>query len=159
MVEHNFRKDYVFFNKTIFTEHNVPLPCSDDERIHFYNENTKFHTSIGSGELNNTLKYSSPTGKLFLTSYRIVYRPAEINEYFSSFHCGLNSIISVFDDHFQFNIDDVFLSSVYISFIDTQKQVFYGLLKELLSRDTVDSDYDENTADLPYYCDIEDNNY
>lgn len=159
MVENNFRKDYAFFNKTVFTEHGVPLPCSDDERIYFYNENAKFHTSIGTGELDNTLKYASPTGRLFLTSYRIVYRPADVSEYFSSFHCGLNVIICVFDDHFQFNIEDSFLSNVFISFNDTHKQMFYSLLKYMLSTGVIGREHDENIADLPYYCDIEDNNY
>lgn len=155
MVTNNFRKEYCFFNKTIFTENNVPFPCSDDEKIFFFNNYAKFYTEIGTGQLNNTLKYSSPTGQLFLTSHRVIYKPSKTTEHFSSFHCGLNTIIYVLDDNFQFNVDDIYLASVYISFIDMTKGFFFNLLKKLTSLKTNEGNDHENSNELPYYCDIE----
>lgn len=159
MTNENFRKDYAFFNKTIFTEQNIPLPCSDDEKIHFFNENAKFFTEIGTGQLHNTLKYQSSSGKLFLTSHRIIFRPEGGDEYFSSFHCALSLVVNVYDDHFQFNFEDLYLAKVFISFEDTYKQLFYGLLRDLSAGGGVKENEGENFNDLPYYCDIQDNNF
>lgn len=67
-----------FFNKIIFTKKNIPLPLCDDEEIFCFFKDVKFYSCIGKGGLINTIIYSAPTGSLFLTNYRIIYKPSTV---------------------------------------------------------------------------------
>lgn len=116
---------YSFFNNCIFTAKDVPLPISDDERIILFYDNVKFYCSIGSGSLAGTSINKSPDGKIFLTNYRIIYKPSIpcsniAGSQFVSFHCSLNSIESIHSGEFSLITPrNIVISTVYFDVHDS----------------------------------------
>lgn len=146
-------------NNTAFTKHNIPLPVEDDEDVAYYNTSTKFVFQTGNGIPANTRKYLSYKGTLFLTNYRLIYRPANISEYFSSFTIPISKIFfQETENAIDFIVDNNFMASIYLSFEDSDSTVFYNCLKEMLKNVSFKPTYIEEEGDYledpPYYSDL-----
>jgi hypothetical protein len=160
MVEVNFRKSFPFINNIIFTPQNIPVPINDDEKMLYHNSKTKLYLQLGNGIPAYTSRYSSYSGSIFITNYRIVYRPIKPNSYFSSLFFSLNNILAVEDDEsFEINVDDIYSATVFISFEDSQKGAFFSTLKRVLSGHKSGPNKDESLLyeeddSLPLYCEV-----
>lgn len=152
-------KSYLFFNNTVFTDTGIPLPVSDNETVIAYYEDVKFFCKIGNGGLLNNARFKSSSGALYLTNYRIVYKPKEImslisENRFDSFHCSLDVIIDIETNYFTFLIENDWITKVFIDIGDSSvnNNVFYSMLKDA-TKSNVES-YDDQQDDIPYYCDV-----
>lgn len=139
MGDHEFRitDKHIFFNNCIFTDKQVPLPISDDEKILLFYEDVKFYCSIGSGTLIGTIVHKCSTGKLFLTNYRLVYLPLmeasnSLGESFSSFHCSLDMVKEIEQGVFSLKLPrgQAASSNVYLDIYDSSESntVFHHIL-------------------------------
>ncbi|EOB14596.1 hypothetical protein NBO_23g0004 [Nosema bombycis CQ1] len=146
-------------NNTIFTENNVPLPVEDDEDIMYYNLNTKFVFQTGNGIPAHTRKFLSYKGTLFLTNYRLIYRPHNPSEFFNSFTIPITKILFSENEYsLDFIVDNNYLATVYLSFSDSDSSVFYNILRDMLENTSCKPSYVEEDVDVeeepPLYSDI-----
>lgn len=85
------------FNTALFTEEGTPLPLTNEEVLVYYAENVEFYIQIGRNTLFETTRYFSPSGTLFITTYRFVYVPSAPTSTFCSFFAlcsGIQEIVS-----------------------------------------------------------------
>lgn len=153
---------YVFFNNCIFTENGTPLPATDDEEILTFFKDVKFYCGIGSGSLAGTSVQKSPTGKLFLTNYRVIYKPETptqslSGELFNSFHCSLQSINSIDVGAFSLIIPNLHVpvSTVYFDIYDSSEsnRAFSYFLKDA-KIEFKKQQQNQQTDKKYYYCDV-----
>ncbi|KAM0673326.1 hypothetical protein GVAV_003295 [Gurleya vavrai] len=157
MSEINFRKSFPFINTTAFSENNVPLPVSNDEYILYYNPSAKFSLVLGNGAPAYTSRYNSYKGFLFLTNYRVIYRPFQITKFFESFFVPYSDILCVEkESYFEIKVNDDYASNVYINCEDSQLNVFYEALDKML-KEYATSEKASNSGKkdvLPLYCEV-----
>ncbi|WUR03482.1 Rho GTPAse activating protein [Vairimorpha necatrix] len=146
-------------NSTLFTSNNIPLPVEDDEDILYYNPNTKFVFQTGDGIPATTRKYLSYKGFLYLTNYRLIFRPNQITEKFSSFSVPISKLFfQEQENKIDFIVENNFMASIYLSFEDSDPTVFYKCLKEMLKnvsfKPTFIDEEDENVEEPPLYSEL-----
>ncbi|TBT97459.1 hypothetical protein CWI38_0597p0020 [Hamiltosporidium tvaerminnensis] len=153
MSEINFRKNYTFINNTIFTDNDIPLPVNIDEEILYFTKNVTFYLQIGNGAPALTVRYSSYNGTVYITNYRVIYKPKISTKFFDSFFITFDRIISVDDDYsFDIAIEESYVGSVYIGFEESHKSVFYKVLKSMVNEFTSKEDTQDSEDTLPLYC-------
>ncbi|KAM0685870.1 hypothetical protein COBT_002914, partial [Conglomerata obtusa] len=107
MSDLNFRKSFPFINTTIFTDNNIPLPINEEEEIIYYNLSAKFSLVLGNGAPAYTSRYNSYKGYLFLTNYRVIYRPLNTSKFFDSFFITLDDILNIENEsYFEIKVTD-----------------------------------------------------
>lgn len=146
-------------NNTIFTDNNVPLPVEDDEDIMYYNTHTKFVFQTGNGIPAHTRKFLSYKGILFLTNYRLIYRPSNPSEFFNSFTIPITKILFSENEYsLDFIVDNNYLATVFLSFSDSDSSVFYNILRDMLENTAFKPTYVEEDVDVeeepPFYSDV-----
>lgn len=150
-----------YFNKTIFSDKHVPLQLTDNEKILIFFKNVRFSSIL---EFKNGRKknYASCSGYLYLTNYRLVYRPKFVdyshtihNTDFHSFSCSLESIQTIENEMLYLYAFDSELTYIDASIkIHDDKQsnkIFFTFLEKLIKETKIDK------PDLPnevyYYSD------
>ncbi|KAM0678706.1 hypothetical protein BDAP_000387 [Binucleata daphniae] len=129
MSEINFRKSFPFINTAVFTDNNILLPITDDEEVKYYNLYASFSLVLGNGAPAYTSRYNSYKGYLFVTNYRIVYRPFKLTAYFDSFCITLDNILNIENEsYFEIKVTKEYTSNVYINCEDSHVSVFYVAL-------------------------------
>ncbi|OAG31911.1 hypothetical protein NEDG_00386 [Nematocida displodere] len=85
------------FNTGLFTEGGTPLPVLDNEQLLYVGEGTEFYMKLGEGNngLFNTSRYYSNRGTIFITTYRLFYRPDILTTQFCSFFVINSSITTI----------------------------------------------------------------
>lgn len=146
-------------NSTLFTSNDIPLPVEDDEDIVYYNPYTKFVFQTGNGIPSTTRKYLSYKGYLFLTNYRLIYRPIKVTEKFSSFSVPISKLFfQEQENKIDFIVENNFMASIYLSFDESDSSIFYNCLKEMLKsvsfKPTYIEEEDENFEVPPLYCEL-----
>ncbi|KAF5140892.1 hypothetical protein G9O61_00g008820 [Vairimorpha ceranae] len=120
-------------NSTVFTTNDIPLPVEDDEDIAYYNPYTKFVFQTGNNIPATTRKYISFRGCLYLTNYRLIYRPDHVTESFSSFSVPISKLFfQEQENKIDFIVENNFMASIFLSFEDSDSMVFYNCLREML---------------------------
>lgn len=121
-------------------------------------KDVKFYSCIGNGGLINTIIYSAPTGSLFLTNYRIIYKPSTVYKNdinFWSFNCSLGSFSSLEKGSFHFLLPfEIAYLNVKICANDSDQsnKIFFKFLEKLTAnwkmkqKDSGDETY--------YYSDV-----
>lgn len=85
------------FNTALFTAVGTPLPLTNEEVLVYYAENVEFYIQLGGSTLFETTRYFSPSGTLFITTYRFVYVPTLPTSTFCSFFAlcsGIQEIVT-----------------------------------------------------------------
>jgi hypothetical protein len=145
-------------NSTLFTENGIPLPVEDDESLLYYNAKTKFIVQTGDGTLASTRKFVSYSGTIYLTNYRLVYRPEKPARHFESFGVPISKLFYPETGYsVDYLVDMNSMATIYISFEDSQSNVFFAVLGNLLDKTSFGIDLiNENRApeELPYYTDM-----
>jgi hypothetical protein len=145
-------------NNTMFTDNNIPLPVEDDETLLYYNAKTKFIVQTGDGTLASTRKFVSYSGTVYLTNYRLVYRPDRQVRHFESFGVPINKLFYPETDYsVDYLVDMNSMATIYISFEDSQTDVFFAVLGNLLDKTSFGIDLVNESRrpdELPYYTDV-----
>lgn len=139
-----------FINKTLFTKRGTPLPISDDEELLYYSDGVYFYIQFGAGMLGELNKFVSYDGELFLTNFRLVYRPYCGN--FDSFHTPLDNIIEIYKEKsIDILINNKSIVCVHLNFKNSYKFVFYNLLRKVKSES---EDKNDKNKKIPYYSEF-----
>ncbi|KAG0435217.1 hypothetical protein DMUE_4830 [Dictyocoela muelleri] len=137
-----------FINKTLFTSKNTPLPLSDSEKLLYFSKGVQFFIQFGGGVLGLLNKFCSSNGTLFLTNKRLIYKPDDSN--FVSFSVSLNYIVDIYkEETIDILVGDGTSVPLYLTFYESQKLVFFNLLRRLK-----DESFVGESEDVPYYCEI-----
>ncbi|EPR78140.1 hypothetical protein SLOPH_2348 [Spraguea lophii 42_110] len=155
-----FRNDIRLFDKICYTDNGIPLPIDDNEEILFYSERASFFIKIGNGIPAFTITYSSGYGKLFLTNYRLVYKPEIERESFKSFSTSLASIVHIDKSgNMELLVSSDTIGDIIVGFDDSQRSIFVSVMNLALENYEVktffpENKMDEDEKDLPYYCEV-----
>lgn len=146
-------------NNTIFTKLNVPLPVEDDEDILYYNPHTKFCLETGLGVPANYNKFLSYKGIIYITNYRLVYRPIPVSNRFSSFSVPIKHLsLDIENQVITFMIDNNLPATLYITFENSDSRIFFESLKDVIDDEEYElenvKDKKKNEIDPPYYSDV-----
>lgn len=144
-----------YFSSTAVSEQGVPLPIDDTENVLFLCDNVYFRFSAK----HSARSAQSPSGRLYLTTHRIVYIPSS-KEHFSSFFVPLNKIFDVEPG----SILECLCENKYIGVIELnlksyQSGALFAQIKEAVDRVVLDVDpafIADDDDEVPYYTDIVD---
>lgn len=137
-----------FIDKTLFTPKNTPLPLSDTETLRYYARGVQFFIQFGSGTIGLLNKFMAGNGILFLTDRRMIYKAESGN--FVSFAVPLSHVVGVYkEDTIDIHVVDEKTVTLYLTFYEAQKSVFFSLLRELKDQSLAEAD-----QEMPLYCEI-----
>ncbi|KAF7683348.1 hypothetical protein TCON_1440 [Astathelohania contejeani] len=153
----NFRKKKITcINNTVFTDNQTPLPVTDDEFIAYHNPETHFYMQLGNGAPATTVRFKSHSGDIYITNYRVIYKPKISTNLFTSFFITLDKILTVSRfDSFDVIIEDEISGRIFLQFDNSHAEMFFTVLEKMLLDHSSNVRYiTSNTSDehLPFYC-------
>lgn len=146
-----------YFNNIALTGKRVPLPTDSTERLLFFYDNVYFRFTV-----KHIPEFiDSVSGRLYLTSYRLIYIPAMENA-FHSFFVPINKIFAVESETFlECLCDNNYVGMICLNFKSFQDRLFYQEIRKRVEETVMEIDsafIEDDEEELPYYsdvCDIE----